>query len=370
MIFLNFAQIIIFMKIDLIAGTRPNFVKIASIVNAFAILRNNIEYRLIHTGQHYTDALSGSFFKDLNLPDPHINLNAGSGSQAEQTAAIMISYEKILKETKPDLCLVVGDVNSSMACAITAKKMQIKVAHVEAGLRSGDWNMPEEVNRVLIDSISDYLFVTTEEAKEQLFKEGNKSERVFFVGNTMIDTLLRFKSKFRKPQIWDQLNLQKNKYLILTLHRPANVDEISKLHESLTEILKHSREIPVIFPIHPRTNKTLEALDLHFENLYPISPLGYLEFNYLVQYAKAVLTDSGGITEETTVLGIPCLTLRDNTERSETILLGTNELIGTDPNNIAPALDKLIKGNWKKGSIPDKWDGKSGERIVKLLQAL
>lgn len=355
------------MKIDLIAGARPNFVKIAAIIHANKELSKPLAFRLIHTGQHYDEVLSGSFFRDLELPDPDINLGTGSGSQAEQTSAIMLAYEKVLQKEKPELCLVVGDVTSSMACAITAKKLQVKVAHVEAGIRSGDWSMPEEVNRVLIDSIADYLFTTTNEAKDLLIRTGKDKEQVIFVGNTMIDTLLRFKQNFRKPEIWDDLTLKERSYLILTMHRPTNVDETKKLEQTLKEILNNSNRVPVIFPAHPRTRKVLETIKFSEKGLYLIDALSYLEFNYLVQNAKAVLTDSGGITEETTVLGIPCLTLRDNTERPETIRIGTNELIGTDTQKIGPALDKLFKGEWKKGKIPEKWDSKAGERIVKEM---
>ncbi|SFN33193.1 non-hydrolyzing UDP-N-acetylglucosamine 2-epimerase [Salegentibacter flavus] len=355
------------MQLDLIAGTRPNFVKIAAIIHAMENYSQEITYRFIHTGQHYDDSLSGNFFKDLELPAPHFNLGVGSGSQAEQTAAIMLAYEKFLLKEKPNLCLVVGDVTSSMACAITAKKMGIKIAHVEAGLRSYDWSMPEEVNRVLIDSIADYFFTTTPQASENLIKSGKAEEQVFFVGNTMIDTLLRFKPKFRKPLVWDRLKLQEKKYLVLTLHRPANVDETKKLEQTLKEILRHSKGIPVIFPVHPRTRKTIETLELPGDRLYLIDALGYLEFNYLVQHAKAVLTDSGGITEETTVLGIPCLTLRDNTERPETVSLGTNEIVGTNRQQLRSALEKLLSGDWKRGCIPELWDGKAGERIVDIL---
>ncbi len=358
------------MQLDLIAGTRPNFVKIAAIIHAIENYSNGITYRFIHTGQHYDNNLSGSIFKDLRLPNPHINLGVGSGSQAEQTAAIMLAYERLLLEDRPEICLVVGDVTSSMACAVTAKKLGIKVAHVEAGLRSHDWSMPEEVNRVLIDSIADLFFTTTRQASENLIRNGKTEDQVFFVGNTMIDTLLRFKTEFRKPLIWDSLRLEKKNYLVLTLHRPANVDETEKLEQTLREILRHSRRIPVIFPVHPRTRKVLETLKISKEKLYLTEPLGYLEFNYMVQHARAVLTDSGGITEETTVLGIPCLTLRDNTERPETIVEGTNELVGTNTKSIAPALRKLFDENWKTGNIPEKWDGKAGERIISSLRRL
>jgi len=355
------------MKIDLIAGARPNFVKIASLINAIQQSSTKIEFRLIHTGQHYDDAMSGSFFKQLELPNPDINLGVGSGSQAEQTAAIMIAYEKILQESKPDICLVVGDVTSSMACAVTGKKMQVKIAHVEAGLRSNDWSMPEEINRVLIDSISDYFFTTTREASLFLIQNGKSNQQVFFVGNTMIDTLLRFRPYFRQPKIWTELKLCEKNYIIVTLHRPGNVDQAKQLKSLLEAIITNSKGLPIIFPVHPRTSEVLRKFDLKAVNLFIIEPLGYLEFNYLVERAKVVITDSGGITEETTVLGMPCMTLRNNTERTETITLGTNELLGTNPAAIAPAMEKLFKNKWEKGKIPELWDGRAGERIVKIL---
>jgi UDP-N-acetylglucosamine 2-epimerase (non-hydrolysing) len=255
-----------------------------------------------------------------------------------------------------------------MACAITAKKLGIKVAHVEAGIRSNDWNMPEEVNRVLIDSIADYFFTTTQRAKKFLLKTGKLENQVFFVGNTMIDTLIRFQPKFRKPSIWNELSLKNKCYLVLTLHRPANVDKKKKLEKTLIEILNSANGLPVIFPVHPRTRKALMVENLSKKGIFFIDALGYLEFNYLVQFAKAVITDSGGITEETTVLGIPCLTLRDNTERPETILQGTNELVGTKPRNIGPFLGKLNSGQWKKGSIPELWDGESAKKIINILE--
>lgn len=357
------------MKIDLIAGARPNFVKIASLIYAIRNKATKISFRLIHTGQHYDEVLSGSFFQQLELPNPTINLGIGSGSQAEQTSAIMLAYEKVLMNNIPDICIVVGDVTSSMACAITAKKMKIKVAHVEAGLRSYDWAMPEEINRVLIDSIADYFFTTTIQASLQLIKNGKSKDQVFFVGNTMIDTLLRFRSSFLKPGIWNDLELVEKTYFILTLHRPGNVDKSNQLKILLNEIIKNSNGLPIIFPVHPRTAKVLKKINLKAKNLYLIDPLSYLEFNYLVERAKAVITDSGGITEETTVLGVPCMTLRDNTERPETISMGTNELIGSNPKAIRPAMEKLFKHEWKNGNIPEKWDGKSGERILAILES-
>ncbi|MEO6837531.1 MAG: UDP-N-acetylglucosamine 2-epimerase (non-hydrolyzing) [Ginsengibacter sp.] len=359
------------MKIDLIAGARPNFMKIAPIIEAIERASSqgkNISYRLVHTGQHYDKKMSGNFFEELNIPDPHVNLGSGSGTQAEQTANIMVRYEKVLMEERPDLVLVVGDVTSTMACSITAKKLNnIKVAHVEGGIRSGDLTMPEEINRMVTDAITDYFFTTSETANENLRKVGVGNERIFFVGNTMIDTLLKNRSNFIKPPVWNELKLESGKYIVMTLHRPANVDEEGKLKDLINEIINNSREMKLVFPVHPRTAKILEPLRIVHPKLHVIEPLGYLEFNYLVEHAKAVVTDSGGITEETTVMGIPCMTLRNNTERPETITIGTNELLGTDPKAIQPAMEKLFSGGWKRGSIPKLWDGQTGERIVKSL---
>ncbi|MGB8491898.1 MAG: UDP-N-acetylglucosamine 2-epimerase (non-hydrolyzing) [Bacteroidales bacterium] len=358
------------MKIDLIAGARPNFMKIAPIIDAIQASRakgNNISYRLVHTGQHYDKNMSESFFDQLGIPHPDVNFNAGGGTQAEQTAAIMIAYERLLQKEKSDLCVVVGDVTSTMACSIVARKMLVPVAHVEAGIRSGDWSMPEEINRIVTDSITNYFFTTSETANENLRKSGVGENQIFFVGNTMIDTLLKHRHRFIKPFIWDKAELLSGNYLVITLHRPANVDEDSNLQAVLNEIVKNSYNLPLIFPVHPRTAKVLSHLSISHPKLYFIEPLGYLEFNYLVERAKAVITDSGGITEETTVLGIPCMTLRNNTERPETINIGTNELLGTNPKAIKPALEKLFSGNWKKGEIPDLWDGKASERIVDHL---
>jgi UDP-N-acetylglucosamine 2-epimerase (non-hydrolysing) len=273
-------------------------------------------------------------------------------------------------EEKTDLCLVVGDVNSTMACSIVAQKLHVQVAHVEAGIRSGDWTMPEEINRLVTDAITNFFFTTTLEAGEILKKSGVAEDRIFWVGNTMIDTLLKHLNRFQKPAIWNELNLQKKEYLVMTLHRPANVDEDEKLKVLIDEIISNSQGLPLIFPAHPRTAKILAKLCIYYSNLHVIEPLGYLEFNYLVENAKAVITDSGGITEETTVMGIPCITLRNNTERPETVTIGTNELIGTDPNSIKPTMEKLFSGKWKKGRIPELWDGKAGNRIVNILISL
>ena len=361
------------MKIDLIAGARPNFMKIAPIIDAIRKAQKDggdINFRLIHTGQHYDKNMSDSFFEQLGIPQPDVNLGAGGGTQAEQTAAIMIGYERLLINEKSDLCLVVGDVTSTMACSIVAQKLHVPVAHVEAGIRSNDWTMPEEINRLVTDSITNYFFTTTLEAGTNLIKSGVNQNKIFWVGNTMIDTLLKHRTRFQKPAIWDELKLSKNEYIVITLHRPGNVDEEGKLKLLIDEIIKHSKNIPLIFPVHPRTAKILQTLGIKHNRLHTVEPLGYLEFNYLVENAKVVITDSGGITEETTVMGIPCMTLRDNTERPETVTIGTNELIGTDPRGIKPAMETLFAGNWKKGTIPELWDGKTAERIVSVLLKL
>lgn len=361
------------LKIDLIAGARPNFMKIAPIIDAIKKAQKdgeNINFRLIHTGQHYDKNMSDSFFEQLGIPQPDVNLGAGGGTQAEQTASIMIGYEKLLVERKSDLCLVVGDVTSTMACSIVAQKLHVPVAHVEAGIRSGDWTMPEEINRLVTDSISNYFFTTTPEAGENLKRSGTPNTSIFWVGNTMIDTLVKHRSRFQKPKIWEELKLSKKGYIVMTLHRPGNVDEEEKLKSLMNEIIENSNNLPLLFPVHPRTAKILHGLGIQHSRLHTIDPLGYLEFNYLVENSLAVITDSGGITEETTVMGIPCMTLRNNTERPETVEIGSNELIGTDPKAIKPAMEKLFSGNWKKGSIPELWDGNTAERIVEILTKL
>lgn len=357
--------------VDIIAGARPNFMKIAPIIRAIKEHQNVggcIRYRLVHTGQHYDARMSGDFFTQLGIPEPDINLEVGSGTQAEQTAAIMIHYEKLLLENPSNLCLVVGDVTSSMACTITSQKLGIPVAHVEAGIRSGDWSMPEEINRMVTDSITNYFFTTSEMANDNLRKSAVADDRIFFVGNTMIDTLLFNIEKLCAPAFWNDFKLETGQYIVLTLHRPANVDAIDAFEKMLRTIGEQTRKLPVIFPVHPRTAKTLSNLKGLPENIHFVDPQPYLEFNYLVKNAKAVITDSGGITEECTVMNIPCMTLRDSTERPETVTIGTNELIGTDPEKLKPALDKLFAGKWKIGSIPEKWDGKTGDRIVSILE--
>lgn len=359
--------------IDIIAGARPNFMKIAPIISALEGARSKgaqLEYRLIHTGQHYDRNMSDSFFEQLGIPHPQVNFGVGGGSQAEQTGAIMVAYEKLLQEKGSDLCLVVGDVTSTMACSITAKKMLTPVAHVEAGIRSGDLTMPEEINRMVTDVLADFFFTTSEKANENLERTGVSKDRIFFVGNTMIDTLLKHRGEFVQPACWTELGLADGKFFVLTLHRPANVDQEQKLKDLLQAIIDHSEGYPLVFPVHPRTARILKNIGIEAPNLHFVEPMPYLEFNYLVSRAFGVITDSGGITEETTVLGIPCMTLRDNTERPETVTLGTNELVGTDPANIPPAMKRLFAGKWKQGKIPPLWDGKTGERIVEVISRL
>ena len=402
------------MLITLIAGARPNFMKIAPLIKAIqkaCAEGHNIHYRLVHTGQHYDKNMSDTFFEELGIPMPDINLGCGGGTQAEQTANIMVAFEQDLMQHPTDLVLVVGDVTSTMACSIVAKKLNTKVCHVEAGIRSWDLTMPEEINRMVTDALADYMFTTSEIANKNLLLAGASLEnsanlvnldgldalgnlakrqlpeeqyafkrtpqRVWYVGNVMIDTLLANRSRFRKPEVYDALGLEDKQYIMMTMHRPANVDEQEHLKALMEQIITNVHGLPIIFPIHPRTAKLFynlwgdeQQLSQLFPNLHIVDPMGYLEFNYLVERAKAVVTDSGGITEETTVMGVPCITLRDNTERPETCTVGTNMLIGTQPQAIKPALDKLFAGEWKQGTIPALWDGHTAERIVEILLSL
>ena len=481
------------MNITLIAGARPNFMKIAPLIKAiekyneqkvesgksrvesqeWKVESGKITYRLVHTGQHYDKNMSDTFFEELGIPAPDTNLGCGGGTQAEQTAAIMVAFEKELIAHPADIVLVVGDVTSTMACSIVAKKLNTRVCHVEAGIRSWDLSMPEEINRMVTDSLADYMFTTSEVANRNLqrmgaelkaspksspkgkdfyeptpgpsLKEGEECtvygvgckvesvglaedkyayervpQRVWYVGNVMIDTLLANRARFRQPEVWNTLALQEKQYIVMTMHRPANVDEENHLRAMMEQIVDNAHGLPIVFPIHPRTAKLFynlwkptpspvygrsdaprcssrsdcqaeailhlkgreectvygveckegEELAKRFPNLHIVEPLGYLEFNYLVERAKAVVTDSGGITEETTVMGVPCITLRDNTERPETCTVGTNELIGTNPAAIKPALDKLFAGEWKKGGVPALWDGHTAERIIAILAGL
>src|SRR5690606_10106713 len=328
------------MKITIVAGARPNFMKISPIIKAIENLQtieSPITYRLIHTGQHYSTNLSDTFFEELQIPHPNENLNIKSGSQAEQTAGIMVAFEKELNENKPDFVLVVGDVTSTMACAIVTKKATISLIHVEAGIRSGDRTMPEEINRMVSDSITDYFFTTSEKASQNLIQSGHLSENIFFVGNVMIDTLLQNLDRIKKPLFWDDLNLTSKNYYLLTLHRPSNVDDESSVIELLKQIIEQAGEVPIIFPVHPRTQQILAETQNEFKNLHFVEPQGYLNFIYLLKNSKAILTDSGGITEEASILNIPCITFRDSTERPETCELGTNVLVANDKEKIFQA---------------------------------
>jgi UDP-N-acetylglucosamine 2-epimerase (non-hydrolysing) len=359
--------------VDIIAGARPNFMKIAPIIRAIQARQaggSALAYRLVHTGQHYDARMSGDFFTQLGIPEPDVNLGVGSGTQAEQTAGIMTRYERLLLEKRSDCCLVVGDVTSTMACAIAAQKLHVPVAHVEAGIRSGDWTMPEEINRLVTDSITNWFFTTSEVANRNLHAAGAKDEAIFFVGNTMIDTLLANQARLRPPPFQAEAALAPGGYFVMTLHRPANVDDAAGFARLIGAVGEATRGLPVVFPVHPRTAKTLARLPGRPAALLAVEPQPYLEFNWLVKHAKGVITDSGGVTEETTVMGVPCVTLRDTTERPETVTIGTNELIGTDPAALKPALDKLFAGQWKEGAIPELWDGRTGERIADILDKL
>jgi UDP-N-acetylglucosamine 2-epimerase (non-hydrolysing) len=359
--------------IDIIAGARPNFMKIAPIIREIDARRgagSRLGYRLVHTGQHYDARMSNDFFEQLGIPAPDANLEAGGGTQAEQTANIMVRYERLLSSVRPWMCMVVGDVTSTMACAITAQKMRVPVAHVEAGIRSGDWEMPEEINRIVTDSITNHFFTTTEAAGATLRRTGVAEAQIHFVGNTMIDSLLANRNRFRAPEFWDRAGLVAGDYLVATLHRPSNVDDPKKLSALVHAISGGARGRSVVFPVHPRTAKALASIGPLPSGVIPVEPQPYLEFNYLVANALGVITDSGGVTEETTVLGIPCMTLRTTTERPETVTMGTNELLGVDPAAIPPALSRLLDGQWKKGIVPPLWDGRAAERIVTALELM
>jgi UDP-N-acetylglucosamine 2-epimerase (non-hydrolysing) len=360
------------MKVLNVVGARPNLMKIAPLVKEMQRYPS-IRHRLLHTGQHYDENMSQVFFNDLRIPQPEIYLGVGSGSHAEQTARLMIALEKILLEERPDVVVVVGDVNSTMACAITSAKLWIPVAHIEAGLRSFDRKMPEEVNRLVTDALSDFLFTSSRDADENLLREGIPAEKIFFVGNVMIDTLNKHRARAEKLGTPAQYGLECGGYALLTLHRPSNVDMPDILAGILDalEIIQH--DIPILFPAHPRTINCLaqfgftQRLEL-IPNLRIVEPLGYLEFVDLMMHARLVLTDSGGIQEETTILGVPCLTLRENTERPITVTQGTNVLVGTDPARIVAAAQNVLAGHSQAGGVPELWDGHAAERIVAILR--
>lgn len=357
----------------MVAGARPNFMKIAPVIRAIKAYREfEITFRLVHTGQHYDFNMSDTFFEDLGIPAPDFYLDAGGGSHSDQTAKIMVAFEKICLEEKPDIVLVVGDVNSTLACSIVAKKMQIRVAHVEAGLRSFDMTMPEEINRIVTDSISDYFFVTEKTAVTNLLNEGKKKESIHYVGHVMIDNLFFQHHKIlgteKKAFSQSVLKEELGEYIFMTLHRPSNVDDKDKLAEIIKTFGEISAETPVIFPVHPRTRKRLDEFGInHEKNIHIIDPLGFQDSLYLWKDALCVFTDSGGLQEETTGLGIPCFTIRENTERPVTIEEGTNTLVGTSGSAIMDAYRNLKAGKRKIGRIPDLWDGKAAERIVRIL---
>ena len=365
------------MKILCVVGARPNFVKIAPILRAFGSRRAahpDLTVQLVHTGQHYDTALSSSFFEDLEISAPDINLGIGSGSHAEQIGRILIAMEPVLTVERPDLVIVVGDVNSTFACALAASKLCIPVAHVEAGLRCQDRTMPEEINRILTDVVSDLCFTTSLEANENLLREGIAPESIFFVGNVMIDSLLRNRARAMPPRITSTFNLVPKSYAVLTLHRPSNVDVLATAQMVLDTIEPVLDLMPVVFPIHPRARKLfsrhgLESHLARMKHLHLVEPLGYLEFLYLMDRARLVLTDSGGIQEETTVLGVPCLTLRENTERSITVKIGTNRLVGLSREAVARAAREIVAGRWSHGTVPSLWDGHAAERIVNIIMA-
>ncbi len=392
------------LKILSVVGARPNFMKIAALCDAIKEFNRHAEteelrHVLVHTGQHYDANMSDLFFNDLELPKPDIVLDVGSGSHSVQTARIMERFEKVLLTERPNVVVVVGDVNSTVACALVTKKTFCggdgeqpfipKLAHVEAGLRSSDRSMPEEINRIVTDSISDYLFTTEESANRNLILEGIPSHKIFFVGNVMIDTLLRHRSKANESTIINDLQLSNGHnlkpYAILTLHRPSNVDDVNTFARILESFLEVSKQIPIIFPAHPRTLKQIQEADLgdyfvdHFLDgpeawdsrvrIRLVPPLGYLDFLRLMSSARVVLTDSGGIQEETTILGVPCITLRENTERPVTLEEGSNVLVGSDPERIIEEFNRVFRGESKIQRVPKYWDGNAAKRIVGMLAA-
>jgi UDP-N-acetylglucosamine 2-epimerase (non-hydrolysing) len=363
------------LKVVNVVGARPNFMKMAPIIEAMNRHPDKFRHILVHTGQHYDERMSQSFFVDLGMPKPDIDLEVGSGSHAEQTARIMVEFEKVCVRERPDLVIVVGDVNSTMACTITAKKLGIDVAHVEAGLRSRDMSMPEEINRLCTDVLCNLLFTTDHFANDNLRAEGIPSSKVFFVGNVMIDTLLKHKEMARGLTLANRWELAGRRYATVTLHRPSNVDDAATLRGILEALAEVAKEIPIVFPMHPRTRKMIDQFGLGGllstsampQGLWATEPLGYLDLLHLNMQATMVITDSGGLQEETTVLGVPCLTLRHNTERPITCEVGSNFIVGNEREDILAQALKILRGEISRGSVPDKWDGRAAERIVDIL---
>ncbi len=359
-------------KVHLIVGARPNFMKMAPLYKEFANYPEEFEVKLIHTGQHYDERMSKFFFDDLQMPKPDEYLEVGSGTHGKQTAKIMERYEKVLLKDNPDLVIVAGDVNSTSACAIDAVKLHIPVAHLEAGLRSFSRSMPEEINRILTDAISDYLLTPSPDGDENLLAEGVPKEKIFFVGNIMIDSLMQYQDRAIDSDILNRIGIR-NDFALITLHRPSNVDNKKGLLTILNAFEEISKSISLIFPIHPRTTKQIQTFDLEdkvkkMKNLHLIPPVGYYDFLKLQMDAKFILTDSGGIQEESTYFGVPCLTLRPNTERPITITEGTNNLVKLNTINIINEAQKILSGNIKKGRIPKYWDGHTAERILEIFR--
>ena len=359
-------------KLHLIAGARPNFMKIAPLIRAIELKKEDLSYSLIHTGQHYDHTMSDVFFEELGIPAPNHHLDCGGGSHAEQTAKIMVEYEKLCLDDMPDIVVVVGDVNSTLACSIVAKKLNLQVAHIEAGLRSGDLAMPEEINRLVTDSISDLFFVTEPSGRDHLYREGKDEAIVHYVGHVMVDNVLYQKNKLGENQFAETASgafkAKRQDYAVVTLHRPSNVDDKETFLKLAGALKNISTQLPIAFPVHPRTRQRMEQFGIDLgPNVSLLEPLGYMEFLNLWKDAQMVLTDSGGLQEETTALGIPCLTLRENTERPITVEEGTNVLVGVDPVAIEEAAQHILDGHAQEGRRPELWDGKAAERIVDVL---
>jgi UDP-N-acetylglucosamine 2-epimerase (non-hydrolysing) len=362
--------------VDIIVGVRPNFIKVAAIIHELDLRVSSdpgIKYRLIHTSQHYDTNMSGVFFEELNIPAPDIHLNVGNIESSKQISTIITRYSKVLEEHRPDMVIVSGDVNSTVACALATKKTDptIPLVHVEAGLRCDDKQMPEEINRILTDSITDYFFTSSLSASDNLLHDGVAPHKIFFVGNTMIDTLYQNEQRFNKPSFWDIFGLSSKSYFVLTLHRQGNLSDSATLANLFHAISTAAADMPVVFPVHPHTARMMKQFGIELcSNMLMTEPMGYLAFNFLVKNASAVITDSGGISEEATVMNVPCMTLRMYTERPETCLIGTNMLLGTNPQNIVTAFEKLKSGNWPLGKNPELWDGQASKRIVDIIYDL
>jgi UDP-N-acetylglucosamine 2-epimerase (non-hydrolysing) len=362
------------MKIISVVGARPNFMKAAPLHRAFQARGEAFESLIVHTGQHYDEQMSDVFFEQLELPRPDRYLSVGSASHAQQTARVMTAFEEVVEEEGPDLVVVVGDVNSTVACSLVATKMHIPVAHVEAGLRSGDRSMPEEINRLVTDTVADLLFVTEKDGVENLRSEGVPDSKIFFVGNVMIDSLVFFREKAAETTIIEDLGLASSRFAVMTMHRPSNVDNKEGLTSLLSTIEHITETVPLIFPMHPRTKNRFEEFGLadalqEVDDLLVTEPLGYLEFLRLMEESSVVVTDSGGIQEETTFLQVPCLTLRDSTERPITTTEGTNELLPLEPDRVGRRVKRIMAGDEPSGQVPDRWDGKAAERIATHIKS-